>query len=93
MPHPELEGLAGELAKHIKSEQDIAALSQQLLKLTGKCLKAELDEHLGYMSGTRRPGAVAATAATAIRANASRAIWARSRCKRPGIATARSSRN
>lgn len=49
MPHPELEGLAGELAKHIKSEQDIAALSQQLLKLTVEsALKAELDEHLGY---------------------------------------------
>lgn len=49
MPHPELEGLAGELAKHIKSEQDIAALSRQLLKLTVEsALKAELDEHLGY---------------------------------------------
>ena len=29
-----LEALAGELAKRIKSEQDIAALSRQLLKLT-----------------------------------------------------------
>ena len=49
MPHPELERLAGELAKHIKSEQDIAALSRQLLKLTVEsALKAELDEHLGY---------------------------------------------
>jgi putative transposase len=49
MPHPELERLAGELAKHIESEQDIAALSRQLLKLTVEsALKAELDEHLGY---------------------------------------------
>ena len=44
-----LETLAGELAKHIKSEQDITALSRQLLKLTVEsALKAELDEHLGY---------------------------------------------
>jgi len=44
-----LEALAGELAKHIKSEQDITALSRQLLKLTVEsALKAELDEHLGY---------------------------------------------
>ena len=48
MLHPELERLAGELAKPIKSEQDIAALSRQLLKLTVEsALKAELDEHLG----------------------------------------------
>ena len=46
---PSLEALAMELAKHIKSEQDITALSRQLLKLTvGSALKAELDEHLGY---------------------------------------------
>src|SRR5512135_3424345 len=46
---PSLEVLATELAKHIKSEQDIAALSRQLLKLTVEsALKAELDEHLGY---------------------------------------------
>jgi len=46
---PSLEALATELAKHIKSEQDIAALSRQLLKLTVEsALKAELDEHLGY---------------------------------------------
>jgi transposase-like protein len=44
-----LEALAGELAKHIKTEQDIAALSRQLLKLTVEsALNAELDTHLGY---------------------------------------------
>jgi len=49
LPHPHLETLAGELAKHIRSEQDITALSRQLLKLTVEsALKAELDEHLGY---------------------------------------------
>lgn len=46
---PSLEVLATELAQHIKSEQDIAALSRQLLKLTVEsALKAELDAHLGY---------------------------------------------
>ncbi len=44
-----LEILAGELAKPIKSEQDITALSRQLLKPTVEsALKAELDEHLGH---------------------------------------------
>ena len=44
-----LETLAGELAKHIKSEQDMTALSRQLLKLTVEsALQAELGEHLGY---------------------------------------------
>lgn len=47
--HPQLETLAGKLAKHIKSEQDITALSRQLLQLTVEsALKAELDAHLGY---------------------------------------------
>ena len=63
---PSLEALATELAKHIKSEQDIAALSRQLLKLTVEsALKAELDEHWGYEryapvgrgSGNNRHGA------------------------------------
>ena len=45
----QLKALSVELAKHIKSEQDIAALSQQLLKLTvERALNVELDEHLGY---------------------------------------------
>ena len=39
---PSLEVLATELATHIKSEQDIAAWSRQLLKLTVEsALKAE----------------------------------------------------
>ena len=67
---PSLEALATELAKHIKSEQDIAALSRQLLKLTVEsALKAELEEHLGYEryapagrgSGNNRNGASSKT--------------------------------
>ena len=45
---PSLEALAMEVAKHIKREQDIAALSRPLLKLTVEsALKAELEEPLG----------------------------------------------
>ena len=44
-----LQGLAEQLAKQIKSEQDITALSKQLLKLTVEsALQGELEEHLGY---------------------------------------------
>ena len=44
-----LEALASELAHHIKSEQDIASLSRQLLKLTVEtALGAEMESHLGY---------------------------------------------
>jgi transposase-like protein len=45
----QLEALSVELAKHIKSEQDIAALSRQLLKLTvERALQVEMEQHLGY---------------------------------------------
>lgn len=41
--------LITELAKNIKTEEDLAALSKKLLKLTvEKALNAEMDEHLGY---------------------------------------------
>lgn len=41
--------LIDELAKSIKTEKDLAALSKQLLKLTvERAMNAELDEHLGY---------------------------------------------
>lgn len=43
------DNLIAELAKNIKSEKDLAALSKKLLKLTvEKALSAEMDEHLGY---------------------------------------------
>jgi hypothetical protein len=46
---PELDKLAAELAEHIKTEQDLTALSRHLLKRTVEsALQAELDEHLGY---------------------------------------------
>jgi putative transposase len=45
----QLEALSVELAKHIKSEQDMAALSRQLLKLTvERALQVEMEAHLGY---------------------------------------------
>lgn len=41
--------LIDELAKSIKTEKDLAALSKHLLKLTvERALDSELDEHLGY---------------------------------------------
>ena len=41
--------LVTELAKSIKTEEDLAALSKKLLKLTvEKALGAEMDDHLGY---------------------------------------------
>ncbi len=49
MDQNKLKALAAELAKDIKSEQDLSALTQQLVKLTVEtALNAELDEHLGY---------------------------------------------
>jgi putative transposase len=43
------DNLVTELAKHIKTEEDLAVLSKKLLKLTvEKALSAEMDEHLGY---------------------------------------------
>jgi transposase-like protein len=41
--------LIDELAKSIKSEKDLAALSKHLLKLTvERAMSAEMDDHLGY---------------------------------------------
>ena len=66
----QLQALADELAKHIKTEQDIAALSRQLLKLTVEsALNGELEAHLGYakharqgqQTGNRRNGSSAKT--------------------------------
>ena len=44
-----LKALAGELAKDIKTEKDLNALSAELLKMTVEAaLGAEMEEHLGY---------------------------------------------
>jgi len=49
MERSKLQALATELAKDIKSEADLNALSRELLKLTVEtALNAELTEHLGY---------------------------------------------
>lgn len=43
------DNLVSELAKNIKTEEDLAALSKKLLKLTvEKALNTEMDDHLGY---------------------------------------------
>jgi transposase-like protein len=50
-----LEALAEELAKEIHTEEDLNALSRQLLKLAvERALQAELDDHLGYKKYARR---------------------------------------
>lgn len=47
--NPKLEALAKELAKDLKSEEDLSALSRELLKITVEtALGAEMEEHLGY---------------------------------------------
>ena len=49
MDRTKLQALANELAKDIKTEADLNALSRELLKLTVEtALSAELTEHLGY---------------------------------------------
>ena len=49
MDTKKLEAVAKELAKDIKSEKDLSALSKFLVKLTVEtALNAEMEEHLGY---------------------------------------------
>jgi transposase-like protein len=49
MDHKRLQELAAELAKDIKTPEDLATLSAQLTKITvAAALKAEMDSHLGY---------------------------------------------
>jgi transposase-like protein len=49
MKQDKLKALVTELAKDIKTEKDLGALTQQLVKLTVEtALNAELDEHLSY---------------------------------------------
>lgn len=44
-----LKAMAAELAKNVKSEKDLGALTQRLIKLTVEtALGAEMEEHLGY---------------------------------------------
>jgi transposase-like protein len=47
MDKKKLEALAKELAKDVKSQDDLAEISRQLVKLTVEtALNAELDDHL-----------------------------------------------
>jgi transposase-like protein len=49
MDRDKLKALAKELAKDLKSEEDLSALSRELLKLTVEtALGAEMEQHLGY---------------------------------------------
>lgn len=49
MDRQKLQAIAAELAKVIKTEADLNALSRELLKLTVEtALNAELTDHLGY---------------------------------------------
>lgn len=65
-----LKALASELAKDIKTGEDLSALSAQLVKLTVEAaLGAEMERHLGYpkhsaaghKSGNSRNGSTAKT--------------------------------
>lgn len=58
MDREKLKALAAELAKDVKTEADLNALSRELLKLTVEtALNAELTEHLGYDKyGDSKPG-------------------------------------
>lgn len=57
-----LKAIVSELAKDIKTEKDLGALTQERVKLTVEtALGAELAEHLGYASTTRSAVAQATT--------------------------------
>ncbi len=51
-----IKALAAELAKNVKTEKDLNALTQQLLKMTVEtALNTELSEHLGYEKHQPKP--------------------------------------
>lgn len=56
MDRTELQAIAKELAKSVKTEADLNLLSQQLLKMAVEAaLNAELDDHLGYAKHNKSP--------------------------------------
>ena len=56
MDRIELQAIAKELAKTVKTEADLNRLSQELLKMTVEAaLNAELDDHLGYAKHRKSP--------------------------------------
>jgi putative transposase len=56
MERTQLQAIAKELAKTVKTEADLNRLSQELLKMTVEAaLNVELDEHLGYSKHAKTP--------------------------------------
>lgn len=56
MEQEQLQALAKELVKNLKTEADLKQLSQALLKITVEAaLNAELDDHLGYDKHAKTP--------------------------------------
>lgn len=88
MDEKKLNTLAKELAKDLKTQDDLAALSRRLVKLTVEtALNAELEDHLGYPRILLR-GTGVVTAVTATLPKRSKAILAKSRLKPHVIGTA-----
>ena len=56
MERAQLQAIAKELAKTVKTEADLNRLSQELLKMTVEAaLNVELDDHLGYSKHAKTP--------------------------------------
>jgi transposase-like protein len=56
MERTQLQAIAKELAKTVKTEADLNRLSQELLKMTVEAaLNVELDDHLGYSKHAKTP--------------------------------------
>ena len=69
-----MKALAAEIAKDLKTPEDLSVLSAQLTKITVEAaLNAELEHHLGYTSHERK-GRKAATVAMVTAPKALRAI-------------------
>lgn len=66
MKKQDLEAFAREVAKGLKTEQDLNEFSQMLTKVTvAAALNAELDDHLGTAGTSHRRTPTAATATAA----------------------------
>ncbi len=68
MDRSQLQALANELAKDLKTPEDLNILSQELVKLTVEAaLNAELTHHLGYEKHRNRPSSNARNGTTSKR--------------------------
>lgn len=87
MNEDKIKALAAELAKDIKTPEDLSAFSAQLTKITVEAaLCAELEAHLGYASHAPQ-GRQSSNSRTAIPRKSSKVRMAKSRSIRPVIAT------